>query len=365
MKSIVLTLAALSLIACQSHPKKDYAFSRMHKEGLAKTVEPRGGNTTGPKVEISSTKNPYFEKIKATKSKKEKDRLAILSQAGEFKVSFEFLETLALSDNYTELQQPYFSWATEYVFPIEERENFISLQHVLVMNIKNEKGKKIPTYVVKHWRQDWTYEKPYYMDYKGHNVWEKEELSKKTREKTWVQEVFQVDDSPRYTALGKWSHQKDYSTWTSQASKRPLPRREFSVRSDYDILEAINRVTVTPHGWVHEQDNLKIVVDPKSFKPIKTLVREIGINRYQAIKNYDFSMGHSYWKKTSDYWRAVRAKWQNLFSKRKRISLKKEVDGKKLYKRHFEFAQGLEKGHKSTLSQQKNHAHSTIEKYLN
>ena len=73
--------------------------------------------------------------------------------------------------------------------------------------------------------------------------------------------MFQVDDSPRYEALGEWEHYGSYSAWTSDRTARPLPRRETTVRSDYQILEGINRHTLTPTGWVQEEENLKLVLD--------------------------------------------------------------------------------------------------------
>ena len=92
------------------------------------------------------------------------------------------------------------------------------------------------------------------------------------------------------------------STW------RPLPRREFTVRSDYDVLVGVNRATVLPSGWVHEQDNLKLVLDehakPRADAPY--IARELGIDRYERIKGFDFSAGDVYWQKTGEFWRVVR-----------------------------------------------------------
>ena len=42
---------------------------------------------------------------------------------------------------------------------------------------------------------------------------------------------------------------------------RPLPRRESSVRDDYDVLIGHNRHTIVPSGWVHEEENYKVVLD--------------------------------------------------------------------------------------------------------
>ena len=39
----------------------------------------------------------------------------------------------------------------------------------------------------------------------------------------------------------------------------PLPRREYTKRNDYNVLKRINRHEIKDFGWVHEQDNLKIL----------------------------------------------------------------------------------------------------------
>jgi hypothetical protein len=70
-----------------------------------------------------------------------------------------------------------------------------------------------------------------------------------------------VDDSPRYAARGRWQHAAGVSTWISDETWRPLPRREFSVRKDYDVLVGTNRHTITPTGWVQEENNVKLALD--------------------------------------------------------------------------------------------------------
>jgi hypothetical protein len=77
----------------------------------------------------------------------------------------------------------------------------------------------------------------------------------------WTQAVSQVDDSPRYEASGRWEHFANVSTWQSAPTWRPLPRREFSVRKDYEVLIGTNSPHDHPTGWVQEEENLKVVLD--------------------------------------------------------------------------------------------------------
>nr|WP_286803404.1 DUF6607 family protein [Acinetobacter sp. UBA2063] len=72
-----------------------------------------------------------------------------------------------------------------------------------------------------------------------------------------MQTVWQVDDSPRYAGLGRWTKDNGVTEWTSNETYRPLPRREHTIRNDYDVIIGTNRHALTATGWVHEQDNIK------------------------------------------------------------------------------------------------------------
>jgi hypothetical protein len=358
-----LAFAACSTVAKDNQVKTEsgtetYTFGRFNQND----VTPRGGTTKGGKITFDTSRTKMFDSIKGAKTKKEKDRRAILSQVGEFKVSFEFIETIGFKKDY-KLDKPYRSWATEYVFPIKADEDFISLQHILVMQYKDDKGVLSDPVVVKHWRQDWTYQKNEYPIYVGHLTWKKRKLNPIAVKGAWTQEVYQVDDSPRYFSHGRWNHTDQMSIWRSEPTTRPLPRREFSVRSDYDLMQGVNTVTVTPKGWYHEQENYKVVVDKKTLRPIETISKEVGLNTYAKIKNYNFKPGKEYWEKTAPYWATVRGYWKNVFDKEKVVRLKKENEGEKLYKRHFEFASMI-KEDKPLPVKVEEHAKKTIDSYL-
>jgi len=228
--------------------------------------------------------------------------------------------------------KPYNSWGTEYVYVLEDRGDFISLQHIMVMVFEMD-GKLSDPMPMKHWRQDWSYEKREIFEYRGNATWATRKLSKREVKGAWSQAVYQVDDSPRYESYGTWEHRSGFSTWQSALTWRPLPRREHSVRDDYNVLEGVNRHTILPSGWVHEQENYKLSVDAAG-QPIKSapyLSKEIGLNRYERIVDFDFSVGDEYLDKTKGYWRDVRSEWARLASSTKPLTLQKSVDGKKLY----------------------------------
>lgn len=265
----------------------------------------------------------------------EQDRQAILAMAGDYAITFQFQETVGIQPGY-ELKEPYHSAATEFVEVIEDRGDFISLQHVLVLH-DEEKG----TRVVKHWRQDWTYQDTHINVYRGNNTWEHIELDPHAVAGTWSQAVYQVDDSPRYESFGKWKHDGARSAWESEETWRPLPRREHTKRSDYGVLVARNRHTITPAGWVHEQDNNKLVID-ETGNPVKVLVHESGLNVYDRVDDVDFAAGHEYWEATQAYWQDVRAVWADVLSQPGSVTLAKSVDDQVMYKTMFALAKEVQ-----------------------
>lgn len=120
---------------------------------------------------------------------------------------------------------------------------------------------------------------------------------------------------------------------TSDPSPRPLPRREYSTRHDYNLPVAINRHSIVPGGWTHEQDNTKAQRGPDG--KLTPLVREFGFNNYTRIADdtseaCDFSAAYDYWHKTGDFWARVRGEWATRMAAGSGIRLKTRVDGMQL-----------------------------------
>lgn len=301
---------------------------------------PRGGTSKGAKVTLDPEPHPDWLSLQEKGlTDYERDRRAILAMAGPYRTSFDFLEVAGYTPDFSP-DQPYQSWGTEYVYVVEDRKDFITLQHIMVMYFVEEDGTISEPMVMKHWRQDWQYEKKELLTYQGNNTWRKTKVPRSKIKGTWAQAVYQVDDSPRYEAYGSWRHEKNFSTWLSSTTWRPLPRREYSVRSDYQILEATNRHTIIANGWIHEEENYKVVLDKngKRVSDMPYLAKELGINRYERIIEHDFSEGDRYWQTTGSFWSDVRDTWSSLIKKNKTLRLKKNVDGKPLFMPLFQQA---------------------------
>jgi len=263
----------------------------------------------------------------------EKDRQAILDMAGQYDVSFRFRETVSIKDGY-ELREPFEAGATELIKVVEDTGERIVLQHLLLVGEKGDRG------VVKHWRQTWQYEPDVIYAYRGDRTWKPIEISEKKAAGKWRETVFQVDDSPRYAGLGEWRHAQNLSAWQSGETWRPLPRRERKQRDDYDVLVGRNRYTQTPSGWVHEQDNYKLVLE--DGEPKQVLAREVGLNRYERTESVNFSPVRDYWQRTAPFWADVRAAWSEVYAKGEPIRLRDKVDGKTSWEHLFERAEQID-----------------------
>ena len=327
---------------------------------------PRGGTSQGVSVEISQEVHKGWQALQQDKlTKQERDHTAILAMAGGYKVDFNFLETVGYTNQF-EADRPYHSWGTEYVYVLENTPSFISLQHVMVMYFQQDDGSTSDPFVMKHWRQDWRYQDSSLLEYSHANTWNKRSLTSDEVVGTWSQSVFQVDDSPRYESYGRWQHNPSFSTWLSAKTRRPLPRREYSVRQDYDALEGFNRHTITRHGWVHEEENWKLSLDdqgkPHSNTPY--LSKEQGVARYQLVQNFDFAAGDQYMQNTKDFWAAVRSEWANIFAHTESITLLKKVDKQPLFMPLFSEAKKFSEMEIHDVNETQTRVRKVISKYI-
>ena len=345
----------------KSKEPKQFTFSWQFLEH--DSMKPRGGTTKGQAVELEPRMFSNWQKNRNSKKTKfQKDSMAIMSLAGMYRVSFDFLETVIFENN-LKPDSPYQSWGTEYIFPIEVKDNFISLQHILIMKFASN---EIQPYVMKHWREDWTYEDRSMLLYTDKKNWGTFKISPKKSKGKWTQAVFQVDDSPRYEGIGKWTHNNTYSTWMSNLTLRPLPRREFSVRDDYDLLKGHNRITITPQGWIHEEDNLKTVVgisdSEESSHTFKA--REIGIARYEKIGNFPTKAADDYWGATKLFWADVRDEWKLIIKENKQITLKSDYNDEKLFAIMFAYAAELASGKEYKSNESKKFVAETLKNFM-
>ncbi|SEO73734.1 DUF6607 family protein [Aquisalimonas asiatica] len=271
--------------------------------------------------------NDRLAAIQNTAESQERDRRAILAMAGEYEVAFHFRETVPLKPGY-ERQGDQDSHATEVVLVVEDSPERIVLQHILL----GPDGE----HVTKHWRQDWHFEAQERLQFTADQTWQVRPVPEDLAEGSWTQCVWEVSDAPRYCGTGHWNHRSGVSTWTSDRTWRPLPRREYTARSDYNALNVENRHTITPDGWTHEQDNTKVRRDGEAVDA--PLVREFGFNEYRLTDGVDFSPVYDEWDATGDFWAQVRQAWQERIDAESGIRLTDDSEGMAIIRPLFEQA---------------------------
>ena len=258
-------------------------------------------------------------------AQKKQDIEAIKEMCGCFEIDFKFSETFQFSNdsNYSKSKN-YNAKALEYAMLIKDEKDHISIQHLLVMG----------DYVIKHWRQDWIYQNKDFLKYDGNTNWKYMSKTKKDVKGQWTQKVFQVDDSPRYEGSATWVHVDGKSYWEN-SSYAPLPRREYTKRNDYNIMIRGNRHEITKYGWLHDQDNFKVVKDLESDYEV-IIASEKGLNKYTKVDESKCNEAKKWWDENNQKWSFVLNKWNSIYSKKDDISLRQTVENKPLFSFLFE-----------------------------
>lgn len=260
-------------------------------------------------------------------NKKKQDQKAIKSMCGCYEVSFNFAETFQYSKDSTyQASAVKHDGGLEWVELLKDADNKIVMQHLLIV------GPADRQHVIKHWRQDWLFENTNLYTYHADNKWNFVSLPKDQVKGQWTQKVFQVDDSPRYEGSASWVHVDGKSYWEN-TTDAPLPRREYTKRSDYNVTVRTNKHEITKTGWIHDQDNDKVI--RKDGKDDIVLAQEKGLNIYTKVDDSKCKAAQDWWKINSQPWKLVRAKWDQVFNRKVNLALEEKVEDKALYEHLF------------------------------
>lgn len=265
-----------------------------------------------------------------SQNKKKQDKEAIKKMCGCFEVEFNFAETFKYSKDSTYVpSKNKTTGGLEWAQLVDDDKNKISIQHILLV------GPESSPYIMKHWKQDWIYENRDFHMYNGDNTWKYETKEKESVKRQWTQKVYQVDDSPRYEGSSSWVHVDGKSYWEN-TTDAPLPRREYSQRNDYNITVRGNRQEITKDGWVHDQDNSKVIREEN--KEDIVVAKEKGYNFYKKVDDSKCLAAASWWIENYSKWETVRSKWNEIYSRKSNLELHSKVDGKPLYSYLFDDA---------------------------
>lgn len=269
-----------------------------------------------------------FGLFSSLSAQNKKDVEAIKNMCGCYEVTFRYAETFQYGADSTYVpSKSSRSKALEWIELVEDTKNKLVLQHLLIV------GKKENQHVIKHWRQDWIFQNTDFYTYDSDNQWKFSQKSKSAVKGQWTQKVFQVDDSPRYEQSATWVHVDGKSFWESEVSS-PLPRREHEIRSDYNALFRRNRHEITNYGWLHEQDNDKIL--RQNGKDDMVIAQEKGYNTYKKVDNKKCEAAQIYWQKNKDKWAIVRTQWDDIYARKMNLNFADKVDGKSLFEYLFD-----------------------------
>ena len=132
---VVLSLAVVvdAHEAAQQQDMRRFTYSWQFRPDSE--LAPRGGTTRGASVTMAPQPNAAWLSLQEDDlSAYELDRLAILAMAGVYQASFDFIETIGFE--YDSCRGAYQSWGTEYIFVVEDRGSFISLNiPVMIMQM--------------------------------------------------------------------------------------------------------------------------------------------------------------------------------------------------------------------------------------
>lgn len=257
-----------------------------------------------------------------------KDAESIKEMCGCYEVTFNFTETFQhTKDSLYKPSKDKIATALEWAELIVDEKGKISIQHLLQV------GSVEHPHIVKHWRQDWVYQNQDFFMFNGDNEWLYKNKPKSAVKKQWTQKVFQVDDSPRYEGTSTWVLADGKSYWEN-TTDAPLPRREYTQRADYNVTERGNRHEITKFGWLHDQDNVKVI--RQGGKEDVKVASEKGYNTYVKVEDSKCKAAQDWWKKNQEKWALVRAEWDLVYSQNKDLNLKEKVDNKVLYKHLFD-----------------------------
>ena len=282
------------------------------------------------KIALSIIAMGFMIAVSAQSKKQAKDLEAIKQMCGCFEVTFNFSETFNYSnDSLYRPSKNKVSKALEWAALVDNENDKISIQHILQV------GNPAKPMIVKHWRQDWLFENRNFYMYNTENDWTFEKKRKKDVTGQWTQKVFQVDDSPRYEGSGTWVHVDGKSYWEN-ITPAPLPRREYTTRSDYNLTMRGNRQEIKDFGWVHDQDNDKIIRE--NGKQDILIAKEKGYNTYTRVDDSRCAAAANWWNVNTNKWATVRLKWEEVYDREKDLSLEAKVNNMALYKHLFDDA---------------------------
>src|SRR5690606_32663777 len=116
--------------------------------------------------------------------------------------------------------------------------------------------------------------------------------------------------APRYQGSAPWQVVNGHTIWENTVDA-PLPRREYTQRSDYNILNRTNRLVIKNDGYDHVQDNKKLL---RADGADQVITEEKGLNLYEKMDMSDCDEAAKYWEEHKGFWLAVQQEWDKILN---------------------------------------------------
>ena len=98
-------------------------------------------------------------------------------------------------------------------------------------------------------------------------------------------------------------------------------------------MKRTNTHEITNSGWIHNQDNEKIVRSDNDTDFV--LAKEKGYDTYTKVDDSKCVIAKNYWKKNAMIWKKVRDKWETIFVKDKDLVMQIPTDKQPLFMKLF------------------------------
>ena len=89
-----------------------------------------------------------------------------------------------------------------------------------------------------------------------------------------------------------------------------------------------NRHEIISGGWIHDQDNKKIIRSNTEDEPI---AYEKGFSTYTKVDDEQCIAAVKWWEKNKLKWKSIRSHWDEIYALKSTLELNETVDGKRLY----------------------------------
>ncbi len=248
--------------------------------------------------------------------KSDEENVIIKSQVGCYEVTSTFKEAGKVNDAYGVSSLDHSSKFYELVVLDSEVNDKISLQKII-----------LTPFGPKKWmREEWERGPQKTIAYVAPNRWEQNPYFAKKSD--WSLTVRNPDDSYQYqcaaplTIVGG-----DFAHWEC-AANAPLPRREISQRTDYQILARKHFIVFSALGLIDRQSNRKVIYSGPEQQ--KNLAWEEGFVTYKKTNDQYCQEGKLWWNKQRELWKNVRDVWDLVFTNYYSVVLSDAVEGKTL-----------------------------------